>query len=158
MFMKIIHFVASIALCHLAGLVGSFFTIPAIPTWFTALVKPSFSPPSWIFSPVWICLYTLMGISFFIVWSKGWDRPEVKKALTFFLIQLLLNVLWSVFFFGLRSPLAGLIEIFFLWAAILLTMHRFFKLSRWAGFLLAPYIVWVTFAFILNFNLWRLNP
>ncbi len=155
--MKIIQLVASIALCQLAGLLGSFSTIPAIPTWFTALVKPSFLPPSWIFSLVWICLYTLLGISFFIVWSKGWNRPEVKKATTFFFIQLFLNVLWSMFFFGLRSPLAGLIEIFFLWAAILLTMYPFFKLSRWAGFLLTPCVIWITFAMILNSSLWRLN-
>jgi benzodiazapine receptor len=155
--MKIIKFLVSIALCQLAGLLGSFFTIPAIPTWYAHLTKPSFSPPNWIFSPVWISLYTLMGISMFIVWSKGWDKPEVKKAMTFFFVQLGLNTLWSILFFGLRSPLAGLIEIFFLWAAVLLTMYQFFKLSQWACFLLTPYSVWVSFAFILNFSLLILN-
>lgn len=155
--MKIIKFFVSIALCQLAGLIGSIFTIPAIPTWYAGLTKPSFSPPNWIFSPVWISLYTLMGIAFFMIWIKGWDKPEVKKAMAFFLIQLGLNALWSMLFFGLRSPLAGLIEIFFLWAAVLLTMYQFFKLSQWAGFLLAPYVVWISFAFILNFSLWILN-
>jgi benzodiazapine receptor len=156
--MKLIKFVVSIALCQLAGLLGSFFTIPAIPTWYVHLTKPSFSPPSWIFSPVWISLYTLMGISFFIVWSQGWEKPEVKKALAFFLVQLGLNALWSMLFFGLRSPLAGLIEIIFLWAAIGLTVYYFHQLSRWAGWLLIPYWCWVSFALILTFSLWRLNP
>lgn len=155
--MKILKFVVSIALCQSAGLLGSFFTIPAIPTWYATLNKPVFSPPNWLFSPVWISLYTLMGISLFMIWNKGEKGPYRLKALGFFFIQLVLNALWSVFFFGLQSPLAGLIEMAFLWSAIVLTIYYFFKLSQWAGILLLPYLVWVSFAFILNFSLWILN-
>ena len=157
MFMKISKFVVSIALCQSAGLLGSFFTIPAIPTWYATLNKPAFSPPNWLFSPVWISLYTLMGISLFLIWNKTEKRPYRRKALVFFFIQLILNALWSVFFFGLRSPLAGLIEMAFLWSTIVLTTFYFFKLARWAGILLLPYLAWVSFAFILNFSLWTLN-
>jgi len=155
--MKILKFVVCIALCQSAGFLGSLFTIPAIPTWYVTLNKPAFSPPDWLFSPVWISLYTLIGLSMYLVWSKGGNRPEVKRALIIFLIQLVLNALWSMFFFGLRSPLAGLIEMVFLWSAIVLTIYHFIKLSRWAGWLLVPYWVWVSFALILNFSFWILN-
>jgi translocator protein len=149
--------VVCIALCQSAGLLGSFFTIPAIPIWYATLNKPPFSPPNWLFGPVWISLYTLMGISLFIIWNKVGIKLEVKRAMIFFFVQLGLNALWSVFFFGLRSPLAGLIEMVFLWSTIVLTIYYFFKLSQWAGILLLPYLVWVSFAFILNFSLWILN-
>ena len=155
--MKLLKFVASIALCQSAGLLGSFFTFPAIPTWYATLNKPAFSPPGWLFGPVWISLYTLMGISLFLVWNTTENRPQFKKALIFFFIQLIFNALWSVFFFGFRSPLAGLIEMVFLWSAIVVTIFYFIKLSRWAGMLLLPYLAWVSFAFILNFSLWVLN-
>ena len=98
-----------------------------------------------------------MGISLFIIWNKVGIKPEVKRAMIFFFVQLGLNVLWSMFFFGLRSPLAGLIEMVFLWSAIVWTTYYFIKLSQWAGILLLPYLVWVSFAFILNFSLWILN-
>jgi translocator protein len=149
--------VVCIALCQSAGLLGSFFTISAIPTWYATLNKPPFSPPNWLFGPVWISLYTLMGISLFIIWNKVGIKPEVNRAMIFFFVQLGLNALWPVFFFGLRSPLAGLIEMVFLWSTIVLTIYYFFKLSQWAGILLLPYLVWVSFAFILNFSLWILN-
>jgi translocator protein len=155
--MKILKFVASIALCQSAGLLGSFFTVPAIPTWYATLNKPAFSPPSWLFGPVWISLYTLMGVSLFLVWNTTESKPKFKKGMIFFFIQLLLNAFWSVFFFGFRSPLAGLIEMVFLWSGIVVTIFYFIKLSRWAGMLLLPYLAWVSFAFILNFSLWILN-
>jgi translocator protein len=155
--MKIVKFFVSIALCQLAGVLGSLFTIPAIPGWYATLKKPVFSPPNWLFSPVWISLYTLMGISLFILWSHVGIKTEVKKAMVFFFVQLGLNALWSVIFFGLRSPLAGLIEMAFLWSAIVLTILYFFSLSPWAGILLLPYLGWVSFAFVLNFSLWILN-
>jgi benzodiazapine receptor len=155
--LKILKFVLSIALCQAAGFLGSFFTIPAIPNWYATLIKPAFSPPNWLFSPVWISLYTLMGISFFIIWNKTEKRSFRRKGLAFFFIQLILNALWSAFFFGLRSPLAGLIEMTFLWLTIALTIFYFVKLSQWAGVLLIPYLLWVSFAFILNFSLWTLN-
>ena len=155
--MNILKFIGSILLCQSAGLIGSFFTRPAIPTWYAALIKPSFSPPDWLFSPVWITLYVMMGVSLFIIWRKADKKPEVHTALFFFFVQLILNTLWSVFFFGLRSPLAGLIEIIFLWVSIVWTILLFFRLSAWAGGLLIPYGLWVSFAMILNFSFWRLN-
>jgi tryptophan-rich sensory protein len=99
-----------------------------------------------------------MGISAFLVWRKGIENPQVNLALRFFIIQLVLNSIWSVLFFGLRSPLLGLVEIIILWTIILLTILYFFKVSKIAGILLLPYFVWVSFATVLNFSLWRLNP
>lgn len=152
----ILKLVASIILCQLAGFLGSLFTTSAIPTWYATLRKPFFTPPNWIFSPVWISLFLLMGISLFFVWRKT-DHPKFKIAFIFFFIQLILNVLWSVAFFGLKSPLLGLIDIFLLWIAILFTIVNFLKVSKMAGFLLLPYFLWVSFATLLNFSLWILN-
>jgi tryptophan-rich sensory protein len=148
--------VTSIVLCQIAGLLGSLFTTPAIPTWYKTLNKPFFTPPNWIFSPVWIGLFILMGISLFLVWKRA-DHPQVKPALFFFSVQLILNVLWSAAFFGLKSPLLGLMDIILLWSVILLTILNFFKVSRLAGALLIPYLLWVSFATLLNFSLWMLN-
>lgn len=146
--------IISILICLLAGFIGSFYTAPAISTWYATLQKPSFTPPDRVFFPVWTSLFIMMGISLFLVWKK-----EEKKvtALYIFTAQLILNVLWSVAFFGLRSPLLGLIEIIILWIAILTTILSFMKISRTAGYLLIPYILWVSFAAILNFSIWRLN-
>jgi benzodiazapine receptor len=152
----ILKLAVSIILCQLAGFLGSLFTTPAIPTWYQTLHKPFFTPPNWIFSPVWISLFLLMGISLFLVWGRQ-DHQKVKTALIFFFVQLILNILWSAAFFGLRSPLLGLIDIGLLWIAILLTTQHFLKVSRMAGFLLIPYLLWVGFAGLLNFSLWILN-
>lgn len=152
----ILKLVASISLCQLAGFLGSLFTTPSIPTWYETLKKPFFTPPNWIFSPVWISLYVLMGISLFMVWRRN-DHPEFKTALIFFFIQLILNILWSISFFGLRSPFLGLIDIVLLWIAILITIRFFLRVSKTAGILLLPYIIWVSFAALLNFFLWILN-
>lgn len=154
---NILKLVASIILCQLAGIVGSLATIPSIPTWYASLKKPFFTPPNWIFGPVWTGLYALMGISLFMVWQRRADHPQVKTAFIFFFLQLILNPIWSVAFFGLRLPLLGLIDIILLWIAILLTIQNFFKVSKMAGLLLLPYLLWVSFAALLNFSLWVLN-
>ena len=154
---EIAQLVASIVICEFAGLIGSVFTTPAIPTWYATLRKPSFSPPNWLFAPVWITLFALMGVSAFLVWRRGLGDQQVKVALTIFVVQLILNILWSVIFFGLRAPLGGLIVISTLWVAILLTILNFFKVSTTAGLLLVPYILWVSFAALLNLFIWRLN-
>jgi benzodiazapine receptor len=146
----------SIVLCQLAGVLGSLFTTPAIPTWYKTLKKPFFTPPDWIFGPVWISLFILMGISLFMVWRRQ-DHPQFKITLTFFLIQLIFNILWSAAFFGFRSPLLGLIDIGLLWGAILLTIRYSLRISKVAGLLLLPYMFWVSFAVVLNFYLWILN-
>jgi len=152
----ILKLVISILICQLAGFLGSLVTTPAIQTWYETLKKPFFTPPNWIFSPVWISLFILMGISLFMVWRKQ-DHPLLKTTLIFFLIQLILNILWSVAFFGLRSPLLGLVDIILLWVAILWTIQHCLRVSRMAGLLLLPYLIWVSFAVALNFSLWLLN-
>ncbi|HEX7627990.1 MAG TPA: TspO/MBR family protein, partial [Candidatus Methanoperedens sp.] len=108
----------SITFCLFAGFLGSFFTTPAIPTWYATLTKPTFAPPDWLFFPVWTTLFVIMGISLYLVWRKGLEDQQVKNALVIFAVQLILNVLWSAAFFGLRSPLSGLIEISILWISI----------------------------------------
>jgi tryptophan-rich sensory protein len=153
-FLKLI---TTIAISELAGLIGSSFTISAITTWYTTLNKPTFNPPSWIFAPTWTTLYALMGIAAFLIWKKGCKQPHVKRALIIFLVQLTLNALWSIIFFGLHSPGKAFIEIIFLWIAIIATIITFTKISRTAAWLLAPYILWVSFAAYLNFAIWLLN-
>jgi tryptophan-rich sensory protein len=150
--------IASIAVCQLAGLLGAIFTSSAIPTWYATLEKPPFVPPDWTFSVVWTFLYLLMGLALYIVWRKGWDRRDVRLAMGVFGVQLFLNFLWSVLFFGLRSPLLGMIEIIFLWFAIVATIWLFYRISRLAGALLMPYLAWVSFAALLNYYIWLLNP
>ena len=147
----------SVLLCQLAGAVGSVFTASSIENWFSLLEKPVFSPSSWIFFPVWVVLYTLMGISLYIVWGKGVQQREVKIGLLIFGLQLGINILWSVLFFGLKSPYYAFIEIIFLWLAILLTIFQFRTISKTASYLLLPYIIWVSFAALLNYYLWILN-
>jgi len=154
---NIFKLVFSIIIAQLAGIFGSIFTIPAVTTWYTTLEKPSFNPPDWIFTPVWITLFTLMGIALFLVWKKGLEKPGVKTAMMIFGIQLLLNAFWSVFFFGLQTPMYALIEILVLWVAIVWTITAFFNISRAASFLLMPYFLWVSFAMVLNFYIWQLN-
>jgi tryptophan-rich sensory protein len=149
--------ILSIAICQFAGFIGSIFTTDAIPTWYATLNKPSFTPPNWLFSPVWITLYILMGISLFLVWRERNDSIHATPALIPFGMQLLLNVFWSIAFFGLKSPQAGLIVIIALWIAIFVTILRFRKVSELGSMLLIPYIVWVTFAAILNFAIFHLN-
>ena len=154
----IVKLVVSIVVCQCAGLIGSVFTAPAIPTWYAALEKPPFTPPSWLFAPAWVTLYLLIGIAAFLVWKRGLHERETRIALIIFLVQLILNSLWSVAFFGMKSPLFGLIVIIVLWLAILLTILWFFRISKAAGILLIPYILWVSFATALNIAILTLNP
>ena len=153
----IVEAVVSIVVCQGAGLIGGVATFPSIPTWYASLEKPAFNPPNWLFGPVWTTLYALMGIAAFLVWRQGIRKREVKIALGIFLVQLVLNSLWSIVFFGLHSLLGGLAVILPLWVAILLSIVAFYRISKTAGVLLIPYILWVSFATILNFFLWQLN-
>jgi len=147
----------SIVICQCAGIIGSFFTRRSIPEWYAFINKPAFNPPNWVFAPAWVSLYTLMGISAFLVWRKGLRNPGVRSALMIFLLQLVLNSLWSIVFFGGRSIKGGLAVIALLWLAILWTIIRFFRISRPSAALLFPYIAWVSFAFFLNAALLILN-
>jgi tryptophan-rich sensory protein len=153
----ILRLIVAVLVCQLAGFIGSIFTRPAISTWYAELNKPRFIPPDWVFGPVWISLYLLMGIAAFLVWRRGLHHQVVRRALAFFGVQLVLNVLWSFLFFGLRSPLAGLIGISILGIAIILTVQSFLKASRTAGLLLISYFLWVSFATGLNLSIWWLN-
>ncbi len=151
----------SLALPQLAGLIGSLFTSSSIPTWYAAINRPSLSPPNWVFGPVWTTLFILMGIGFYLVWKKWavlpWTKRQKRLALVLFGVQLVLNTLWSIIFFGLQNPGGALIEIVFLWLAIAATIITFAKISRPAAWLLVPYILWVSFASYLNYAIWTLN-
>jgi tryptophan-rich sensory protein len=147
----------SIILCLMAGFIGSQFTTPAIPGWYAALNKPSFTPPSAVFAPVWTVLYLLMALSLFLILRAGRDAARRKRALSIFALQLVLNILWSILFFGLRSPLAGLADIAALWLIILLTILLFSRISKIAAWLLVPYLLWVSFATLLNASILTLN-
>lgn len=151
-------FIFSVIGCELVGIISTPFTIAAIPTWYVSLTKPSFSPPNWIFGPVWTVLYFLMGVSAFLIWRKGFKQKKVKKALGYFLLQLLFNFLWSPLFFGLHAPLLGLVDIVLLLVFLVLTILSFHKLSKVAAYLLVPYLLWVSFATILNISIVLLNP
>lgn len=155
---KVFKLVVSIIIAEAIGIIGSFFTTPSIPIWYEFLIKPSFNPPSWIFAPVWTTLFLLMGIAAYFVWIQGWENKDVKIALTVYGTQLALNLLWSILFFGLQSPFSGFLEIILLWIAIALTIITFYKISKKAAYLMIPYILWVSFAAILNFTIWQLNP
>lgn len=150
---KWIKLIACILICQMAGVIGSIFTTPSISTWYEQIQKPDIRPPNWAFGPVWITLYTLMGISLYWVLNE----KNVRIPVIFFSIQLVLNAIWSIIFFGLQNPFYAFIEIIILWIAILLTIISFYKVSRKAGLILLPYIIWVTIATILNYYIWILN-
>jgi tryptophan-rich sensory protein len=148
----------SVVGCELVGIAATPFTIAAIPTWYATLNKPFFSPPNWVFGPVWTTLYFLMGVSAFLIWQKGLQKKQVKRAFVYFILQLIFNFLWSLLFFGLHSSLFGLIGIVLLLIFIVLSIVSFYKLSKIAAYLLVPYLIWVSFATILNTSLLVLNP
>lgn len=153
----VLRFVACVVTAELAGALGALFTSSSVSTWYTTLEKPALNPPAWIFGPVWITLYFLMGVAAFLVWQAGMRRREVKLALTAFFVQLILNAIWSPLFFGWQSPLFALIDIVLLLAAIVWAMFLFYKVSRLAAYLLAPYLLWVCFATYLNTAILILN-
>lgn len=146
-----------VLLCQLAGVIGTFFTFSAIPEWYAYLNKPSFSPPNYLFGPVWTTLYTLMGISAYLVYKKGTKKKNTKEALNIFWIQLALNSLWSIIFFGMKNPTLAFIEIIIMWIAILITIIKFYPISKTSAYCLVPYIIWVSFALVLNFSIVTLN-
>lgn len=146
-----------ILICELAGIIGSVFTVTAIPTWYAGLVKPALNPPGWVFGPVWTLLYALMGIAAFLVWKRGWKRKEVKVALGVFGAQLVANALWSIIFFAGHNPFYALIDIVLMWVLIVATIFVFYRISKPAAYLLVPYLAWVSFATYLNYMIYVLN-
>jgi len=143
-----------IAACSIAAVLGSLLTTPSLRPWYANLKKPVWTPPSWLFGPAWTVLFITMAISAWLVWRRV-ELTTVPMLL--FLIQLLLNILWSGLFFALRSPGLALLEIVLLWWAILAVAISSWKVFPPAGWLLLPYLAWVTFAAALNFSIWRLN-
>lgn len=142
--------------CFAAAAIGGSATAGSVTSWYPTIAKPPWTPPSWLFGPVWTALYVMMAVAAWLVWRKaGWG--EGSKELGLFVFQLILNAVWSILFFGMRNPLAGLIDIVVLWVAIGLTVVVFARISKGAAALMVPYFLWVSFATALNFAIWRLN-
>jgi len=154
---KIIKLVVSIVVCQLAGVIGSIFTVSNITSWYIDLSKPILNPPGWVFGPVWITLYFLMGIALFLVWNKGLDSPFNRNAFILFIVQLVFNAMWSIVFFGMHQLLISVFVIIILWLLIFVNIVQFGKISKPAAYLLLPYIVWVSFASYLNIAIYILN-
>lgn len=140
----------------LVGAVGSYVTAPAIPTWYAGLVRPSIAPPNWVFGPVWTTLFLMMAVAAWLVWRLP-PSSKRRTALVLFALQLGLNMAWSLLFFGLGRIELALIEVVVLLTAIVATAVAYAGLSRPAALLMLPYIAWVSFAAVLNFEFWRLN-
>jgi translocator protein len=148
------------AACYGVAIIGALATTPSIPTWYAALNKPIFSPPNWVFAPVWTALYGMMALAGWLVWRTVRTGPDSRHrlvGLVLFGVQLLLNALWTPLFFHLHQVLPALILIVCLAVAILLTILRFWKIDRSAAILMIPYLLWVTFATALNLEIYRLN-
>lgn len=147
----------SILLCEAIGGIGSLFTISSISNWYATIIKPSFTPPNWLFGPIWITLFFLMGITFYLLWSRLREGIIVTVPLIAFGSQLVLNVLWTFLFFDLHLLFASLVEIVILWATIGVTIATSYRATKTGGLLLLPYIAWVTIASLLNYGVWVLN-
>jgi tryptophan-rich sensory protein len=149
---------AAVLFCLIVGSIGSLVTITGPGSWYTTLQKPFFAPPSWVFAPVWITLFVLMGIALCLIWESGTEKRAVKVALGIFGVQFFLNVIWSFLFFGLRSPLLGFIDILLLWVMIVTTIWAFYRVKKSAAYFLVPYLAWVTLASALNGTIYFMNP
>lgn len=155
---KITRILTVVVTCLAIGYFSGMVTRSSIATWYPTLIKPSFNPPNWIFAPVWSMLYVMMGVAAGMVWNKiEFDKEVVKKALMVFSVQLALNALWSFLFFGLMNPMLAGLEIIILWLMIYETYLQFAKINKIAGYLLLPYLAWVSFATVLNVSIWWLN-
>jgi tryptophan-rich sensory protein len=147
----------SVLIPLVVGGISGFFTSQSVSGWYATIQKPWFNPPNWIFGPVWTLLYVLMGISFFVVWKTEVAINLKNKAMLLFTAQLLVNFLWSYFFFYCQEPGWALVDIILMWGLILLTILSFGKISSLSAWLLVPYICWVSFAAVLNYSIWSLN-
>lgn len=155
---KVTKILCVVVTCLAIGYFSGIVTRSAITDWYPSLIKPSFNPPNWIFAPVWSMLYVMMGVAAGLVWDRMESNKEaVKKALIVFAIQLALNALWSYLFFGLHNPTLAGLEIIILWLVIYETYLQFSKINKIAGYLLLPYLAWVSFAMVLNASIWWLN-
>ena len=149
--------VISILIPLLVGAVAGLFTSSGVKGWYALANKPWFNPPDWIFAPVWTGLYIMMGIAFFLIWRAAADKTIKQTAMILFVVQLVINFFWSFIFFRLQQPGWAFAEIILMWVTILLTILSFGKISATAAWLMVPYICWVSFASVLNYNIWKLN-
>lgn len=151
------HCIVWILICQLVGIIGGTFTASNIPDWYNLLNKPTFSPPNFVFGPVWTILYTMMGISAYRIWRLSKRHPEVQFLVVLFSVHLLDNLFWSITFFGWRNPELAFYVILTLLGFIITLIYKFWKYDRLASLLLVPYLCWVTFATALNYAIWQLN-
>ena len=152
---KVLIFILSLLACYAAAFIGSFATIDSITGWYTTIVKPSFNPPNWIFGPVWSLLYTLMGICFYLInISENPSKDFVRKL---FIVQLILNAFWSILFFNFHALGFAIVDILLLLFVLILIAIKGKEISIWCSILFIPYILWVSFATILNISIWWLN-
>jgi len=154
---KPLAFILNIAFTLAIGALGAWATATSVKTWYVTLNKPSFNPPNQLFAPVWTSLYVLIGISAYLVWIKKDQIKHFPRTVAIYLIQLILNLAWSFVFFYLHEIGMALFEILILLICILFNAYTFYKIDKWAGFLFIPYILWVSFATILTYNIFILN-
>ena len=153
----------SVLVCQLSGIIAAYWTIPSLFTWYPNLQKPVFTPPNWVFAPVWTLLYLLMGISLYLIWrelylnKKKIDKSSISFALEIFAIQLLFNIWWPVIFFGLNAPFTGMAEMAILLILIIITIVSFLRINRVSAYLLIPYILWTVYALVINISIVILN-
>lgn len=151
-------FFISLGITLFIGMVASYFTRTQIPVWYRLLLKPSFTPPNWVFPVAWTTLYILIATSAYLVWKRRFTRTDFKKTSVIYAIQLMLNFSWSIVFFGMHQIFGGLINIIILWIFIILNIIAFSKYSKTAAWLLVPYLIWVSYATILNLAILTFNP
>lgn len=156
-FKNLIALAGFILLAQMAGIIGSIFTMPAIDSWYRFIAKPELVPPNWVFGPVWTILFVLMGVAAYLVWRKGTGSKRVQIALGVFVLQLVVNTLWSIVFFGVNALGLAVVIIAGLWLLIALNIALFARISKIAAWLLVPYILWVSFASYLSYMIWVLN-
>ncbi|MBU0981285.1 tryptophan-rich sensory protein [Patescibacteria group bacterium] len=149
--------VFSVIVCQCAGIVGSLSVGTSVTTWYEPMLKPSFAPPNWVFAPVWTIMYTLMGIALYLIISDSKKSAERNVGLFFFGLQLVLNSLWTFLFFGLQNPPAAFLEIVLMWFCIFATVYYFWRVRKQAAYLLIPYLMWISFALVLNYAFWQIN-
>ena len=154
---KWLHLIVSILITEGIAVTASVFTISQIPVWYSTLNKPSFNPPSWLFGPVWTTLYLLIATSAYLVWRQRDGSELYKKAKTAYIVQLILNFAWSAVFFGMHQVLGALVVIGLLWLSIVTIIYYFSKFNKVAAWLLVPYLLWVSFASVLNLYIYLLN-
>ncbi len=157
MLKQLLSLLLALALPLVVGGISGMITNEGVSTWYQDIEKPGWTPPNWVFAPVWTLLYLLMGLSSWLVWQSGWRTTAVRIALMLYGVQLGFNFLWSVIFFGLRSPGWALLEIGILWVLIATMLGWFLQLRRAAGLLIVPYLIWVSYAATLNGGVWWLH-